>query len=220
MSQPQTPITVVIADDHPLIREGFASILNGHPDIEMVAAVENGILLIAATHTHRPLVVVTDVKMPEMSAPEAVGIIKSKYPETKVIAISMYDDLALVQQLLNAGISGFLLKDAGEHELVTAIKTVAAGGEYFCKVIEKKVEQIRQKEKKPADKVVFTKREIEIMRLIAQGKSNGEIAGMLCISLRTVETHRHSLYQKIGVNNAVGVALYAKAHGYLDEVKV
>ena len=216
MSQPQTPITVVIADDHPLIREGFASILNGHPDIEMVAAVENGILLIAATHTHRPLVVVTDVKMPEMSAPEAVGIIKSKYPETKVIAISMYDDLALVQQLLNVGISGFLLKDAGEHELVTAIKTVAAGGEYFCKVIEKKVAQIRQN--KQLQKIKLTAREIEILQLLAMGKQSREIADLLCIDLRTVETHRHNLYRKTGLNSTYALVQYAKDHGYVDGV--
>ena len=216
MSQPQTPITVVIADDHPLIREGFASILNSHADIEMVAAVANGILLIAATHTHRPLVVVTDVKMPEMSAPEAVGIIKSKYPETKVIAISMYDDLPLVQQMLNAGISGFLLKDAGEHELVTAIKTVAAGGEYFCKVIEKKVAQIRQN--KQLQNIKLTAREIEILQLLAMGKQSREIADLLCIDLRTVETHRHNLYRKTGLNSTYALVQYAKDHGYVDGV--
>ena len=220
MNKVKNPITVIIADDHQLIREGFVSMLNDDPEIEIVAAVKNGSELVVATTTFLPKVIVTDIKMPVMSGVEATRIIKSAFPGVEVIGMSVYDDLLVIEDMINLGVSGYLMKDASAHQLSEAIKTVAAGGEYYCKEIEKKIEQIRQKGKRPANHIVLTERQIEIMKLIAQGKTNGNIAKQLHISKRTVETHRHNLYAKIGVNIPVGVALYARRHGYLDELDV
>ncbi|MGN6164828.1 MAG: response regulator [Flavisolibacter sp.] len=219
MNKVENPITVIIADDHPLIRQGFVSILNDAPEIQILAVVENGAMLVAAAIALNPMVIITDIKMPGMDGMEATAIIKQKCPHIYVVLLSVFDDDTLVKEMLLLGVSGYLLKNARDKELLAAIKTVAAGGVYYCKEIEKKIEQVKQEEKQGAGQIALTQREIEILRLTAQGKSNPEIAALLCISVRTVETHRHNLYRKTGMNNPVTLALYAQKHGYLDDTK-
>jgi DNA-binding NarL/FixJ family response regulator len=208
-------IRVIVADDHELVRRGFQTLLLFNDEIELVAHVANGEELYAAVKIYLPDVVITDIKMPVLNGIEATKLIKTDYPNIKVIALSSYIEKALIDDVLEAGADGYLIKNISKEELIKSIHSVIEGKPYFCELsleifLERKAEQQQPK-------IDFSKREIEVMRLIAAEKSYREIADILNISIRTVEGHGQSLRSKIGVSNNVGVAVFAIKNGYCNK---
>jgi DNA-binding NarL/FixJ family response regulator len=200
-------ITLVIADDHEMSIEGFSTMLSKIKEVKLLGTAMNGRELVDFVLEKQPQVVITEVKMPVLDGIGATIAIKEKLPETKVLGISAYDEIPLVNDMMDAGANGFLLKNLSIEELRRAFEAVLLDEDFFSAEIA----HIMYNSKIP----FFTKKEVEVMILIAKDKSSKEIADELCISTRTVEKHRHSLQRKIGTKSAVGIALFAMKNGYL-----
>jgi two-component system, NarL family, response regulator NreC len=216
MNDDTNPITVIIADDHELLLDGFHNLFKKEDQIQVVASALNGYELVTAVKNYLPQVVLTDIRMPVLDGVEATRSIKSRYPHIKVIAFTAFDEYFLISDMMAVKADGYLLKNVHKSVIIEAIKTVVSGKPYYCHEVSEKVQTLLdEKEQKPVKNIAFTERELEVMIQIAQAKESKCIARELSISTRTVETYRHSLYKKIGVNGVVGVALYAQRHGYL-----
>jgi two-component system nitrate/nitrite response regulator NarL len=212
------PITVIVADDHELLLNSFKNYFKKEDRVKVVASASNGHELVTAVRNHLPQVVLTDVRMPGLDGVEATRFIKANYPHIKVIALSNYDEQNLVEDMMTVNADGYLLKNISRRVMVEAIHTVVSGKPYYSPTIADMIEKLQQKEEQRQVKnIAFTEREIEVMLLVAKGKSSKQIGKQLSISWRTVDTHRQNIYKKIGVNSPVGVALYAMRHGYLGE---
>ena len=215
-------IRVIIADDHKIIRVGLRGMLERESDIEISGEAENAedvMVLLAKQPAH---VVLMDIDLGETSGIEATRKIKDAYPAIHVLGLTMHEEPGYIIKMLEAGASGYLLKNAGRDELLIAIHTVAKGDSYFSqKVSATLLHAITQK--KPATEAgtksitqtPLSDREIEVLRLIAQEFSNGEIAEKLFISIRTVDTHRRNLLEKLQVKNTVGLVKYALDKGII-----
>lgn len=210
-------IRVVIADDHEVFRDGFNSMLSRQKDIELVGEAENGKDLLLIVEAEHPDVVVTDIKMPGMDGIEATRILAKKFPSAQVIALSMFDDDDLIVDMLEAGASGYLLKNAHKSEIVEAIKTVHNHIPYYCAHTTNKLAQLIALSKfDPQKKKIlphFTPKETEVILLVCEGYSNKEIAIKMDISVRTVEGHRENINEKMEVNNTAGVVVFAIRYG-------
>jgi two-component system response regulator NreC len=208
-------IKVVLADDHTLFREGLRALFAAESDIEVVAEASDGLEALRWTAELRPDVVVLDIMMPGMNGIEATRRIKTTYPETKVLILSMYDDEEYVQQLLAAGASGCTLKRATSEELIRALREVVAGGTPLhpavaAKVVKDYVRRVQGGEE--AANSELTPREIEVLRLVAEGHTNQEIAARLQLSRKTVDTHRTNLMRKLGIHDVTELVKYALRH--------
>jgi DNA-binding NarL/FixJ family response regulator len=210
------PIRVVIADDHAIFREGLKVLLRSQPELTMIGEAGNGEELLAVVDSLNPDIVLTDIKMPKMDGISACKLICEKYAATKVIAISMFNDDNTIMGMLEAGATGYLLKNAEHHEMFGAIRTVYEGQSYYSPattqclarmIKERKFNPYRQR-----SSVEFTQRELEVIRLICDQFMNKEIADELKVSIRTVESYRNSILEKIGAKNSVGIVLYAIKH--------
>ena len=214
-------IRIVIADDHKIIRVGLRGLLEREKDIEVTgeAASADEVLNILAIHP-------TDVVLMDIDLGDSNGIattlkIKEIYPLIHVLGLTMHEEPDYIIKMLEAGASGYLLKNAGREELLAAIHAVAKGDSYFSQKVSATLLQAitRQKEnpekKKPAIETPLSDREIEVLRLITQEYSNGEIAEKLFISIRTVDTHRRNLLEKLQVKNTVGLVKYAIEKGII-----
>lgn len=201
-------IRLVITDDHPVIRDGIKTILENEKDIELVACAGDGNELMALLETMAVDVILMDINMPGMNGIEATKTVRSKYPDIKVVSFSQYDEKRFVKQLLKNGANGYLLKNAGAHEMVEAIKMVYQGGMYLSKDLP----NVFGEKSKPHSNYLFpdlSKRELDVLREICQEKSTNEIAESLFISHNTVETHRANLLLKVGVKNTAGLVKWA-----------
>ncbi len=216
-----SPIRVVIADDHKIIRVGLRGLLEREKDIVVTgeAASADEVLNILAMHP-------TDVVLMDIDLGDTNGIattlkIKEIYPLIHVLGLTMHEEPDYIIKMLEAGASGYLLKNAGREELLAAIHAVAKGDSYFSQKVSVTLLQAitRQREnpeqKKPTIETPLSDREIEVLRLITQEYSNGEIAEKLFISIRTVDTHRRNLLQKLQVKNTVGLVKYAIEKGII-----
>lgn len=210
------PIRVVIADDHEVFREGFNSMLRKQKEIELVGEAENGSVLLELAGSLQPDVIVTDIKMPVMDGVEATRILADKFPAIHVIALSMFDDDDLIIDMLEAGAKGYLIKNAHKSEIMDAIKTVYNEQPYYCNHTTHKLAQLIAKSKfNPFKKKIrpeFTAKELEVIKLICSGMSNKEGAVHLNLSVRTVEGHRETIYEKISTKNTAGIVVYAIKH--------
>jgi DNA-binding NarL/FixJ family response regulator len=182
---------------------------------------ESAAALMKFLSTNPADVILMDINMPEVSGIEATKLVKEQYPDTNVIAVSMYQEDKYVIEMLKAGALGYLLKSTGIDELVEAIKVVARGDSYFCKeastAIFLQLDKTKKEHKqKTGDSNPLTEREIEVLKLIAQGFTNKEIAEKLFISVRTVDTHRTNIHQKLNINNTAGLVNYAIKQGLLS----
>jgi DNA-binding NarL/FixJ family response regulator len=211
-----SPIKIVIADDHPIFRDGFKVLLREQTDIQLVGEANNGEELIHLVKKVHPDVVITDIKMPVMDGIDASKFLSKHIPDIKIIALSVFNDDYLVVDMLEAGAHGYLLKNTTKQELFEAIKTVASGDVYYCNDTSVKMARLIGLSKFNPYKNIktprFSNREMEIMRLICEQFSNKEIAENLHLSIRTIESYREQIFEKTSSRNMVGVAIYAIKH--------
>jgi DNA-binding NarL/FixJ family response regulator len=211
------PVKVAIAEDHEIFREGFRLLLAQLPQVEFVAEAENGVQFIEQIKQHPPDVAFLDIRMPVMDGIKTCAEIKKILPEVKVIALSMFNDEHLLIDMLEAGASGYLLKNTTRGEILAAIKAVQEGESYYCSSSSQKLKKLLAEKKFSTDKsfhtIKLTQREKEVAKLICQELTNKEIADRLSLSTRTVESHRLSLFEKTGTKNMAGLVIYAIKHG-------
>lgn len=201
---------IVLVDDHQMLIDGLTAILSNYPEIEIIKTFTNGNLLINELLTLQPEIVLTDISMPEIDGYELTKKIKKIQPNIHVIALSMSGNIADINKMLDVGISGYVLKNVGNQELIEAINKVAQGKMHFSDdVIEEMVKNKNNKPEKEDDHPKFTERELEILKLIVQELNNAEIADKLFISERTVETHRKNMIRKFNTKTIVGLIKYA-----------
>ncbi len=195
----QRRITVLIAEDHTLVREGTRGILEQCDDIEVVGEADRGDTAVEMTRRLRPDVVLLDVRMPGLNGIDAARLIAAQQQGSRVLIVSAYDDEQYVLEALRVGASGYLLKTAPGAELVNAVRAVASGATVLQEEVSKRLAQ--RGSEKAGSSLEPSRRELEILRLVAVGKPNKEIAGDMRISARTVEGHLNNLFAKLGVSS-------------------
>jgi DNA-binding NarL/FixJ family response regulator len=211
-------ISVLVADDHSVVREGVRRLIEGEDDIELCGEAADGRELLEQIDAHRPNVVILDITMPRLSGLETLERVRAKHPEIKTILLSVHADPPMIRSAVSLGVDGYLLKNARSGEILTAIRAVTRGGSYFSPLVAKEiVAQVR--DPRPATDQPFqvlSGREREVLHLIAEGLSAKEIAVELSISNKTVEAHRTSLMRKLGVRKATELVRYAVRHGLIE----
>jgi two-component system, NarL family, response regulator NreC len=208
-------IRVFLADDHAVVRQGFRLILDAEPDMEIVGEAGNGREAVQMAETLNPDVVVMDVAMPELNGIEATRRLLQSAPRTRVLALSMHKDSVYVREILRAGARGYLLKDSIDRDLVAAVRAVAAGEGYLSPgVSEAVLSDYRRHVTDPID--LLTSREREVLQMIAEGKTNKEIATILNLSIYTVEAHRGRIMEKLNLHSINELVRFAVRNGLVD----
>ena len=205
-------IRCLLADDHTLVRQGIRRLLESEPDIEVVAEAAAAEEAVLKARDLRPDLVLMDVGMPGLSSFEAARQIRRNSLLTRVLFLTMYDDEEYVMECMEAGASGYLLKDAPSQQLIAAVRDIYRGGKYVsAPLLGKMVDMYQSRsDASPRDRAArLTPRERQILKLLAEGKSAKEVAALLDLSVRTVESHRFNLMRKIGVHNKVELLTYA-----------
>jgi len=210
-------IRVLIVDDHPVVRSGLKSLLDAEDDIDAVGEAANMQDAIFRTRSLKPDVILMDVVMPGASGIEATPAVLKEAPEAKVLVLSMQDDPSYVHEAFGAGASGYLLKEAADEEVVSAVREVAAGGRYVHPALGAKLVAADAEERARAEADPLTEREREVLRLLALGHTNQEIAKTLFLSVRTVETHRAHIMQKLRLSTRAELVRHAMEQGLLEE---
>jgi len=208
------PIRLVIADDHIVVREGLASLLEDAPDLTVIGQASNGLEAISLVESLVPDVILLDISMPDMNGLVAAQAIHQKWPLVKILILTMHEEKAFFFEALRAGAAGYVLKGARSDRLITAIRSVHLGGVYLApEVAGNLVEEFISQTPQEMEEVILTPREQEILALIARGLTNAEIAEQLTLSINTVKTHRLHIYQKLELTNQVELITYALQHG-------
>ncbi|MCB9186738.1 MAG: response regulator transcription factor [Flavobacteriales bacterium] len=209
-------IRVLIADDHEMIRNGLLSLIRGESDIHVVETAENGKQAVELCEKRDVDVALMDIMMPEMNGVEATRLIKEKRPETKVLAVTINDEPRFIKELIAAGASGYILKHSTKDEILRAIREVASDRQHFgADVLSKISSEFAQVNTKKAP--MLTKKESEVLKLIAQEYTNQEIAEKVGCGIRTVDTHKRNLIKKLEVKNVVGLVKYALKMGVVRD---
>ena len=214
-------ITVLLAEDHEIVREGFRSLLKHEQDIEVVAEAATGRQAVQLTRKLHPAVVVMDIAMPLLNGLEATRQIRKDFPNTKVIILSAHSDHAYVDQAVGLGASGFLLKQISSNVLATAIREVQKGKVFFSPSVsngaqnrwQTSLDRAGKSEKKNNH---LSSREVEVLQLIAEGKPNKQVAAELGVSFKTVDKHRQHLMSKLDIHDIAGLTRYAIAEGIIE----
>jgi DNA-binding NarL/FixJ family response regulator len=214
-------ITVLLAEDHQIVREGFRSLLEHEHDIEVVGEAATGRQAVQLTRQHRPAVVVMDIAMPLLNGLEATRQIRKDFPDTKVLILSAHSDDAYVQQAIALGAAGFLLKQTSSDNLAIAIREVQKGNTFFSPSLSRRVHDRSQR---PTDREAnrqkktnrLSSREAEVLQLIAEGKPNKQVAAELGVSFKTVDKHRQHLMNKLDIHDVAGLTRYAIAEGIIE----
>ncbi len=214
-------ITVLLADDHTIVRQGLRRILEDVSDIEIVGEASSGGAAVALTTTLRPSVVVMDIAMPKFNGLEATRQIRQTVPDTKVLILSAHADDAYVEAVMLMGAVGYLVKQTSAHCLAEAIRTVGNGGTYFSPDVArrfgKRHERVLDREGRSNKPVVdLTSREMAVLQRVAEGDANKQIAAALGISIKTVEKHRARLMAKLDIHDTAGLTRYAIAAGIIE----
>ncbi|NBO65437.1 MAG: DNA-binding response regulator [Acidobacteria bacterium] len=211
----RTRTTVLLADDHAVVRQGFRMILSAEPDFEVIGEAANGRDAVTMAERLQPEVILMDVSMPELNGIEATRRILAIAPRTRILALSMHRDAVYVREILRAGASGYLLKEAGDHDLLTAIRAVAQGQGYLSPAVSDAVlSDYRRHVTDPID--LLTSREREVLQLIAEGMTNKEIALALDLSIYTVESHRGRIMDKLNLHSAGELVRFAFRNGLIS----
>ncbi len=212
-------LRILIVDDHQIIRDGLKGLINAEADMEVVGEAGDGQMAWQQAKELQPDVVLMDVSMPKLNGAKATERLKKDRPETKVLALTAHEDKGYIGQMLQAGASGYVLKIAAAEELIKAIRVVVGGGAYLDPAVADKVvsNYIRQKStKQSARSGALTGREEEVLRLVAQGYINKEIAASLDISVKTVESHKTNFMEKLGLHSRAEIVRYALGQGWLQ----
>ncbi|HPP06931.1 MAG TPA: response regulator transcription factor [Syntrophorhabdaceae bacterium] len=210
-------ITVFIADDHAVLREGLKLLLESNEKIKVIGDADNGRDTVKQIKILKPDVVIMDIAMPELDGIEATRQIIEQLPSTSVIILSMHSSPEYVHRSIDAGAKGYILKESAGNEIINAVLSCAAGKRYLSKKISEQVidEYFQQKAFKEKKDILsqLSPREMEILKLVVEGKSSAEIANIIYISPKTVETYRSRIMQKIGVKDITGLVKFAIRHG-------
>lgn len=213
-----TVISVIVADDHGIVREGLRRLLEAEADIKVEGEASDGREVLAQVEKYNPEVVVLDITMPRLGGLETLERLRALHPGVQVILLSVHSDPPFIQSAISLGADGYVLKNGRAAEIVTAIRAVTRGGSYFSPAVAREiVEQLRtpiQPEEDPFS--ILSNREREVLQLIAEGMSAKEIAVELKISTKTVEAHRTSLMKKLNVRKATELVRYALRHGLIE----
>ena len=202
---------VLIVDDHPMVAEGIQSLLESYDEIEVVGTLSNGQDAIDQAERLQPDVILMDLNMPGLGGLTATEIILERLPDTRVLILSMHDSPEYISTALSHGAKGYVLKDVPTYEIKQAIDAVMRGEQYLCTGASGSLEP-----KHGETREALTGREQTILLELAQGKSNKEVAQVLDISVRTVETHRKNIKRKLGISSTAGLTRYAMEHGVLQ----
>jgi len=212
-------IRTVIVDDHAVVRSGLRLVLEAEDDIDVVAEAADAREAVFEARAQQPDVILLDVVMPGRSGIEAIPDLLKEAPETKVLVLSMQDDPAYVRQAFGAGASGYVLKEAADAEVVAAVREVASGQRYVHPALGARLVTAEAEERERAEGDPLSEREHEILRLLALGHTNQEIASELYLSVRTVETHRAHIMQKLRISTRAELVRYALERGMLDQAE-
>jgi two-component system, NarL family, response regulator NreC len=210
-------VRVLIVDDHAVVRAGLALLLQVEEDLEPVGEAGTAKDAIFEARSVKPDVILMDVVMPDQSGLEVVPQLLKEHPQAKVLVLSMQDDPRYVREAFDAGASGYVLKEAADAEVVAAIREVAAGGRYVHPELGARLVAADSQERRRAEEDPLSEREREVLRLLALGHTNQEIAKQLYISVRTAETHRAHIMQKLRLESRAELVRYALAQGLLEE---
>jgi DNA-binding NarL/FixJ family response regulator len=214
-------ITVLLAEDHMIVREGFRQMLELEDDFEIVGEAQNGRAAVALVKKHHPEVVLMDIAMPLLNGLEATRQVMKAVPSTKVIMLSAHSDDAYVKNATESGARGFLLKQTSAHDVCRAIREVQNGKTFFSPPISKRLDHQNKKTPNRAGDLKkkmleLTSREMEVLQLIAEGKANKETASELGIGIKTVEKHREHLMEKLDIHDTAGLTRYAISAGIIE----
>ena len=212
-----TKIRVLLAEDHETVRHGLRLLINRQPDMEVVGEAGDGRLAVERVGVLKPNVAVVDVSMPEMNGLAATRAIRESAPGTAVVALTRYGDDAYVQEILNAGALGYVLKQSPSAELVDAVRSAASGRRYLDRSLAARVAGSMLKARGRSAPALITDRETEVLRLMALGHSNKEIATQLDLSVKTVEVHKANAMRKLGLAGRTDVVKYALLQGWLRD---
>lgn len=208
------PITLAIADDHPIVANGIRTILRGLPHMEVTDTYTSGHALLKGIQTRRPDVLLLDMQLPDINGPELATSILKLFPQQRILVLSSTDILLQVKKMLKLGCMGYLLKDADDTTIIKAIETVQDGGQYLSPILHQQlIDDLFRNKKAEKKNTMLTRREKEVLQLIIDEHTNQEIADKLFISLHTVENHRISLLHKLEVKNTAGLVKVALQSG-------
>jgi DNA-binding NarL/FixJ family response regulator len=220
MPEPARQLRIVLADDHATVRQGLKLLIDAQADMQVVGEAGDGWAAIDRVEQFKPDVIVMDVSMPGMNGLNATRTLKDLHPESRVVALTRYSDDAYLQELLRAGVAGYVLKQSASIELLQAIRAAAAGGQYLDSTVTAKVTDrflARDGTKVRQQRPAATERETEVLRLIARGYSNKEIAAELDLSVKTVEVHKANGMRKLGLRGRVDIVRFAILQGWLQD---
>lgn len=213
-------ISLILADDHAVVRSGLRMLLEAQPDMQIVAEVESGTEAVEKVESLRPNVILMDIQMPGVSGIEATREIRQIAPDTAVLALTMHEDDQYFFEMLNAGASGYVPKRAAPDELLTAIRTVARGEVFlYPSLATRLVQDYLKRDEDDEQRQVYdelTPREREVLILIAEGLSNAEIGEQLVISVKTVDRHRENIMRKLNMHSRIDLVKYAIKRGLID----
>lgn len=206
---------IIIADDHKIIIEGLTSLVTENDNICIVGTAVNGREALSLLEKNEVDIAVLDIEMPEIDGLDLTKIIKEKFPKTKVLILTMHDEIGFIRKMMEAGVNGYILKNKGKEELVTAINTLNENKGYFGEDVKNTVMN-SMRSKDVIGEIELTKKEIEVLKLIANGDKASIIAEKLYVSEATVNTHRRNLIAKTGVRNSIELTKFAIKSGYIQ----
>ena len=208
-------IRILLVDDHRIVRQGLRQILNARSNVEVVAEASNGQEALDLCQTATPDIVIMDLAMPVMNGVEATRRIRQSFPKVQVLALSMHKDSVYVREVLRAGAKGYMLKDASDDDLFAAIAALSRGEGYISSAVADTVLSDYQKQvTSPID--LLSSREREVLQLIAEGKTNKEVAGSLNLSIHTVDAHRGRIMDKLNLHSIGEIVRFAIKHGLVE----
>jgi two-component system response regulator NreC len=219
MASTPSPIRILLADDHATLRDALTVVLNGEPDMEVVATASNGIEALKAALIVRPDVAVLDVSMPEMNGAVAAAELRRTCPDTALVALTRHADDAYVQTLIRAGVTGYVLKQSPSSELVNAIRAAASGRRYLDPALKEEHLRLSRPRSRGDEggKSLLSAREEQVLKRVAWGYSNKEIAAEFEISVKTVEIHKANAMRRLGLQSRIDIVRFALLQGWLRE---
>lgn len=209
-------MNVLLVDDHAIVTDGLQALLANESEFTIKGVARNGKMALDMLNVLKVDIVLMDIDMPEMDGIQSTQLIKSIMPDKKVLMLTMHHEKAMIKTMMDIGADGYLLKNSTKDELMKALRIVQSGGTYFSEDVQSILEKADPVSKGTLDNYNLTEREIEIIKLIAEGYSNKQIGEKLFISHRTVDTHRTNLMNKLDVHNVAGIVKFAMTHGMLD----